>query len=292
MTDLDYEVINIPDFTDDVHDDVELMLNCTGPEILELIASDPKHYLDVVTSYNKTRDGREIYLPDLFNLIITRNPNEYRIKFKVYDNGNWYEVGYSGGNFTEEEVLDAFSKKVNYAINRSADSHRSAILDTLQPGSKKYTEPETIATETSSPFMSTEASSFVTSSVTDMRPQGDQTKLSKIDRFMGRSAPAPVPVSVHVPAPVPAAAPVQTPVPITAPAAAPAVPTQAAIPVSSVLSELDILRTLCPEERKSEYNNLINVLRSKDLFYQSLVNLLPRMSAGQRILISDFLLQN
>ena len=303
MTDISYEikpvdaetaVIDIPDDmnTDEVHDDVELMLNCTGPEIMELIASDPKHYLDVVSRYTKTRDGRDIYLSDLFNIIITRNADEYRIKFKLQDNGNWYEVGYTGGVFTEDEVHRAFVKKVQYAIDRPVDSHRSAILDTLQPGTKKDVKVKVNVQVQDQDQEQVKAPSQQETGGIVMKSQGDQTKLSKIDRFMCRTVPsseAKQPVSSYS-APV---ASVQSPAPVAPAAPAPVAPKITPKPSASasttVLSELDILRTLCPEERVESYNRLVNLLRSDDMFYQSLVNLLPRLSSGQRVMVLDFL---
>jgi hypothetical protein len=269
-----------------VHDDVELMLNCSGPEILELIASDPKYYFNIVTNYKKTRDGRDIYLPDLFNILITRNNSEYRIKFKTCDNGNWYEVGYSGGEFTEEEVHIAFAKKVQYAINRSADSHRSAILDTLLPGGSKSVPL---------PLPVPEAAVATEPSAVAMKSQGDQTKLSKIDRYMSRSEPvsgaaACAASAVQLPLPAATIKP-EVQIKYEKRPSAPASPAPAPA-MSSVSSELDILRTVCPDERKADYERLVKLLRSSDVFYQTLVNLLPRLSGGQRILVTDFLLQN
>ncbi len=284
-------------FTDEDHDDVELMLNCTGPEILELIASDPKRYLNIVSTYNKTRDGREIYLSDLFNIIITRNDNEYRIKFKTHDNGNWYEVGYSGGSYDEDDVHEAFSKKVQYAINRPVDSHRAAIMDTLQP-SGSVQRQQAPAEPQESFFETSSASASVTSGF--MKPQGDQTKLTKIDRFMNRTSCVP---SVAPVSPVATVAPVAPAVPVVvaSTSSAPVVPVAPVASASSgplapvaqrpsVLSELDILRTLCPDERLAEYERLVSVIRSDDGFYQSLVELLPRLSGGQRLLLTNFLL--
>jgi hypothetical protein len=296
-TDLSYVLTEDNVFTDEIHEEVDLILNCSGPDIMELVATDPGYYLDIISRYNKTRDGRDIYLPDLCNIIITKNSSEYRIKFKLTDNGSWYEVGFTGQldkDFSEKDVHEAFTRKVNYALNRPADSHRAMLLDTLQPGTKKGAEvvPEPVQSQAPVETMST----LSESTPAPMRSQGDQTKLSKIDRFMGRTTAAAstleestAPVvnmqteSVSAPPPPP---PKEKQVRFDIPAVKPPVTksTQA-----SALSELDILRSLCPEERKAAYDNLVNLLRSNDLFYLSLIDLLPRLTSGQRCLVISFL---
>ncbi len=52
----------------------------------------------------------------------------------------------------------------------------------------------------------------------------------------------------------------------------------------------DVLKTLCPEERKCDFEGLVNILLTEDVFYKSLVDILPQLSNGQRILLSQFLL--
>jgi hypothetical protein len=286
-------------FADEDHDDVELMLECTGTDILELIASDPKRYLNIVNNYNKTRDGRDIYLSDLFNIIITRNDNEYRIKFKTNDNGNWYEVGYSGGTYDEDDVHEAFSKKVQYAISRPVNSHRAAIMDTLQPSGAPVEQESFFDTTSAAPPSTVSTSGF-------MKPQGDQTKLTKIDRFMNRSSNS-TPLTPSNLTPLTPSIPQKTVAfsndivfsgeatsspqrSNTSPSVKTSMQTPKETHRSSALSELDILRTFCPDDRLSEYERLVSVLRSDDGFYQSLVDILPRLAGGQRILLANFLL--
>jgi hypothetical protein len=140
-----------------------------------------------------------------------------------------------------------------------------------------------------------------------MKSQGDQTKLSKIDRFMCRTVPQEQqPVKATSPQAPVVPSPNQAPV-VPSPNQAPSAPAPAQAPslvtvaqqvatnpatkpsTTSVLSELDILRTLCPEERAEAYNRLVNLLRSDDMFYQTLINLLPRLSSGQKVIVLDFL---
>jgi hypothetical protein len=137
----------------------------------------------------------------------------------------------------------------------------------------------------------------VTTSNYQVKCQGDQTKLSKIDRFMGRSAAA-----VNVVAPLPEA----TPKIGSADKIQPTVDfiineKQVKFDLEdksllkerksppSALSQLDILKTLCPTDRKECYETLVNLLRSNDPFYQSLIELLPSLTSGQRCMIINFL---
>jgi hypothetical protein len=144
----------------DIHDEVECMLEGDNADILELIATDPKYYLDLVQNYTHMRDGREIYLPDLFNILIRRTDDKLTIKFKMSDNTQWYEIGFHGGEFNDDTVYDAFAEKVIDLVRHPALTKRQMIEESLKPGVKE-----------APPVVS----------------QGNQYKLNKIDRFLGRT---------------------------------------------------------------------------------------------------------
>lgn len=106
--------------TDEIHQEVEDMLEGSQAEILELIATDPEYYLNIVENYKTTRSGREIYLQDLFNILVRRDGQGKRqIKFKISDNARWVEVGYNGEGFTDEDVYELFQEKVSQELKRS-----------------------------------------------------------------------------------------------------------------------------------------------------------------------------
>ena len=286
---ISYEIIDLN--TDQVHDDVELILNSSGPEIIELIASDPKYYLNIVFNYNKTRDGREVYLQDLCNVLIIKNPLEYRIKFKLTDNSNWYEVGYSGGSFTEEEVHEAFIKKVEYALSRPSNEYRKMILDTLQPSDSSSPADDNV----------------------NIAP-GSVLAYSKMDRFMKRapeqktfpilpeatdsgsgsgsgsgSSSEVIPSSLRVPAvPVPVPIKAQESVNVNANVNVPTVSADSS-KRSPVLTEFDVLKMVCPEDLKEDFTRLVKLLNISDVFTETLISTLPKLSGGQRILVIDFL---
>jgi hypothetical protein len=331
---------------DSVHDDVELILESSGPDIIELIASDPSYYLNIVANYNKTRDGRDIYLQDLCNMLITKSSGEYRIKFKLSDNGQWYEVGYCGSTFTEDEVHEAFCKKVKYALSRPVNAHRNMINNSLL--------------DNGSPSSSTED---------EASPPGSVMSYSKIDKFMNRipnihkPTVADVPVDPEISLGMP-------PAPTTLPpphyclrrtqqshflihddsVPTPSLPQQAsdidhrhqelndafqdlikqrAMPLPptghapaeqqrDILEEttlpttsnsnsnfnfnfnsnsnssnfnltLELLTVICPVERKESFLKLVELLTSQDTFIQGLIELLPKLNAGQRMLVISFL---
>src|SRR3989344_6368557 len=58
---------------DDVHEQVLDLLHAPPLDALELISSDPEYYLNIVNTYSKTEDGKDIYLPDLLNLLARRD---------------------------------------------------------------------------------------------------------------------------------------------------------------------------------------------------------------------------
>jgi hypothetical protein len=280
--DISYDIIDLN--TDQVHDDVELILNSSGPDIIELIASEPKYYLNIVLNYNKTRDGREVYLQDLCNVLIIKNPLEYRIKFKLTDNSNWYEVGYCGDSFTEEEVHEAFIKKVEYALSRPSNEYRKMILDTLQPSDSSSPADDNV----------------------NIAP-GSVLAYSKMDRFMKRapeqktfpilpdvadvttdsSLRVPIPVSVSVPVPGPIKAQDAVSLPLPLPLNTPA--SSDISKRSHVLTELDVLKMVCPGDLKEEFTRLVKLLNISDVFTETLISTLPKLSGGQRILVIDFL---
>jgi hypothetical protein len=353
--------------SDVVHDEVELLLNCDGKEIMELIASDPKYYLDIVSRYIKTRSGEEICLPYLFNITIVKSSSEFRIKFKFSDNGSWNEVGFSGGQFEEEEVYKAFTKKVNYLIDKPLDYHRSIIDDTLNcdmfaPRVQVVENNESIETIESNETNETKIAETTQNSeqrITQIVSQGDQTKLTKIDRFLKRPCSQPshstsnITYKIEKDAPISA---LNSPLLLASTGDVDVVNSPMVSPGQScnicwnvisqckcisdpsnqpdrtttdnaeeededgedeyeedeedesyedsydedsqtennnaILLELDALTTLCPSKLALKYKKVISLLKSNDLFYTTIIDTLPRLTAGQRALMSDFLFFN
>lgn len=315
--------------TDEVHDEVELLLEGTNPEIIELISTDPKRYIDIVENYKKMRDGRDIYLSDLFNILVRREHGQLRIKFKMSDNTQWYEVGYDGDIFTDDDVYKAFTKKVEELRKNPPPARHAQLQDTMK-------------TEMATPKAPVS--------------QGNQNKLTKIDRFLGRVDPTDTAVAPVVGAvaevqavesvesvgsvgpygpgglgqPVAASSadvsPVQTRIPAVnanqAPVAQAGSITQAeqnamldsavqaytkqlservrliappsASSASSASSDdlyqsLQALAPLCPESMREAYTSLIDVVTSKDPFISGLVTLFPRASDAQQSFLLSFL---
>jgi hypothetical protein len=254
---------------------------------MELVATDPEHYLDIVQNYTHMRDGRKIYLPDLFNIIVNRMGGRLSIKFKMSDNTQWHEIGFNGGNFDDQAVYKAFSEKVTTLIRNPTISRRDFLSDTMRPEVK---------------------------AAPAMVNQGNQYALNKIDRFLGRTVhaigepsevntsqqqkPAPVDVIVNTPQQ-------QKPAPVDK-------------VTSHVLSDpmLDVViqsykgqlrarldgtsaseesvtglprPTDCPTDKQADYVKLLSLINSQSQFVKDLVESLPRSTAGQRLLVTDFL---
>ena len=298
---ISFDIIDLN--TDQVHDDVDLILNSSGPDIIELIASEPKYYLNIVSHYNKTRDGRDIYLQDLCNVLIIKNPLEYRIKFKITDNSNWYEVGYCGDSFTEEEVHEAFIKKVEYALSRPSNEYRKMIIDTLQPSDssspvddnvniapgsvlayskmdrfmKRAPEQKTFPTDSSS----TEVipSSTAPPAIISVPIKGQDSVNANVNANVNSNANVNANANANVNVNVNAPSSTATPTPVSADRNK----------RSPVLTEFDVLKMVCPEDLKDDFTRLVKMLNISDVFTETLISTLPKLSAGQRILVIDFL---
>jgi hypothetical protein len=315
--------------SEEIHDEIECMLSGTNQEILELIATDPKYYFDLVEHYTHMRDGCEIYLPDLFNLLIKRSNGRLTVKFKMSDNTQWYEIGYSGGDFNDDNVYKSFTEKIDSLVKNPAPvSHRELLNDTMKPDVKE------------APVMVN---------------QGNQNKLTKIDRFLGRTqhaqegpsyvenvAAPPVETETQVPLqdPAPTSPIGQGPItigghtvvpPVQREPSSPAdvggvdvmldtvielytqqlskrlqdkigsgsrsvpVPVPVPVPVSVPASssglgkQLQGLRSLCPGSKKSEFNQLVSLLTNSSPFVSGVVETLSKASPGQQVLLLNFL---
>lgn len=301
----------------DTHDEVECLLegsdNGSNALCMELIATDPKYYLDLVQHYTHTRDGREIYLPDLLNILIRRVNGRLTIKFKMSDNTQWYEVGYTGGDFDDDAVYAKFAEKVNEIIRNPPPSKRSQIEDTLRPGVKDTSPPPMIN-------------------------QGNQYKISKIDRFLGRTGPtaAPPNVAAQFTPETLSEQPTETssvrPEPESQPQPQPqpertkedervgrsvqfadelhevhgssdqvdqvlrsyyrdALSKKLAAEPNeqSLLSRMRRLRSECPNYQVTEFNRLVSLLSDETPFVSGLVACLDGATASQRVLILDYL---
>jgi hypothetical protein len=112
------------------HEDVQLLLDCETLEALELVAEDPKYYLNLIMNYKKTASGEEIYLPFLLNIKTQQENGVLIIKFKLSPTSRWYEVGYSTGN--EEQTYAAFSKKVYELIKFPPPERGHLISEALE----------------------------------------------------------------------------------------------------------------------------------------------------------------
>lgn len=121
---------NDPMDTDEIHDEVETFLSGDGPEIMELFATDPEYYLNIVQNYKRDREGNPVYLSDLCNIIVNRMGGRLHIKFKLTRDSQWYEVGFMDGNFNDEETYAAFSEKVAFALRSPLNPIRGLIEET------------------------------------------------------------------------------------------------------------------------------------------------------------------
>jgi hypothetical protein len=296
-------------------------------ERMELIASDPKMYLDIIQNYKKMPDDKEVYLPDLFNILVNREGDgRLKVKFKMSDDTQWYDVGYEGGSFTDQDVYKLFTDKVTNIIKHPPPDRRAMLENTLLPGGRP---------------------------APPMRSQGNQSKLTKIDRFLGRTSHAyeetdpdsfNTSYSISTPACVPAAAanslaPAKLPLtapespeklPLTAPESPAKLPLTAPespekLPLAPKLSALADdsflssvidsykaqlkerlrdkslnnidptlleLAQLCPDSCKNEFTSLASLISNNGQFVSKALDVMPQLSPGKQHLLLDFLLRH
>ena len=170
----------VADLTDEQHDDVEnILANCDDREmIFELLATDPVYYLSLIQNYKQTRDGTPIYLTDLLNIKITRNKGRFAVKFKFNDNDRWEEVGYMNGNYSDQDVYDAFQQKVKYLISHPSarSSQRQHMKFELEPSTSTNDKPKEMVANNQVPHK--KKAPYVP------LPQKNQYRTTKIDRFL------------------------------------------------------------------------------------------------------------
>ncbi len=291
--------------SDEVHNEVADMLTGTGPQIIELISLDPKRYLDIVQRYSKMKDGREIYLPHLFNILVRRENGNLRIKFKLTDNSQWHEVGYEGDMFTDEDVYKAFREKVIYALKRPHGAHREYLIDMLKddPKPKVTTSSEQHDSVESDLTVGKESKTKPTQSY--IVSQGDQEKITNIDRFMGRvptvtflpeclggipapavTTTAPTLVPMTKPASEPMAVPVPTPTPTPMPMAVSGPTSPDAITHDELYDELE---RSCQTVRQLEAVLRLRKIVFGGVFQRHVVDMLPKVTKGERCLLIDLL---
>jgi hypothetical protein len=120
-----------------VHEEVfNMLLNYNDMEtVYELIASDPKYYFELIKNYTKTKEGYDIYLPDLFNILIKKENGNLIVKFKFYDNDAWTSVGYDNENYNDS-VYEAFTDQVHFLLKNPA-KRRNFTQSLMENGSEE-----------------------------------------------------------------------------------------------------------------------------------------------------------
>jgi hypothetical protein len=119
------------------HEEVfNMLLNYNDMEtVYELIASDPKYYFELIKYYTKTKEGYDIYLPDLFNILIKKENGNLIVKFKFYDNDAWTSVGYDNENYNDS-VYEAFTNQVHFLLKNPA-KRRNFTQSLMENGSEE-----------------------------------------------------------------------------------------------------------------------------------------------------------
>jgi hypothetical protein len=92
--------------SDDDIDDITLLKSCSREDLFNLILTEPKYYLDIIKD-NKLEHELSIFVD-----------NDYNIKFKIFPDDRWTEVGFFS-NGSIPEIIDEFKVQVNYWLHKS-----------------------------------------------------------------------------------------------------------------------------------------------------------------------------
>lgn len=105
--------------------DIQLITLCDRFELFELIKTNPKYYLSLIKKHK---------LEDQLMIKINNDPSNYTIKFKIYPNDRWIEVGYfNDSSVNENDVFTDFVKQIDFSLastdNTNSRAHLSGELD-------------------------------------------------------------------------------------------------------------------------------------------------------------------
>lgn len=110
-------------------DDIELIKTISREDLFYLIKSDPLYYLELIKK-NKLED--QLYIKVSRN----DNGNTLYIKFKLYPNDRWTEIG-SISDMSDDEVIKEFIFHVDLLLNRprngknNIDDNRKHVMEEL-----------------------------------------------------------------------------------------------------------------------------------------------------------------
>lgn len=118
-------------------DDVEILKICSRQDLFEMLRTDPEYYLKLIKDNN---------LGDELMIKVSRSSDGggLRIKFRIYPEDRWTEVGYFG-DCSDSEVLDDFSTQITALMSRSrkeVSSSRTGHLDSQLDANNDITSPD------------------------------------------------------------------------------------------------------------------------------------------------------
>ena len=92
------------------HNDVEELFKYDQNrfDLFRIIAHDPKYYFKLISNYSVTREGDDIYLPDLLNIMSRKENRSLIIKFRINDNSSMIAVGYDSAPLDDEATYTEF----------------------------------------------------------------------------------------------------------------------------------------------------------------------------------------
>lgn len=104
--------------------DIDLLTSCTREDLFNLIREDPEYYLTLI---------KDNGLENQLNILVRRsdNGNGLHIKFKIYSDDRWTEVGY-WDDCSDQEVYQDFADQVKILLTQSRSGRKAAKYSHLE----------------------------------------------------------------------------------------------------------------------------------------------------------------
>jgi hypothetical protein len=113
-------------------EEIELMKLCDSAELYQLVTTDPEYYINIIEKH------KESELSNKFNLLPSRQNNQLMIKFKIYPEDRWTEVGYFAEKGKDQEVYEELVTRIGIELDRPRPKKKKGDLDSITSGARNH----------------------------------------------------------------------------------------------------------------------------------------------------------
>ena len=98
-------------------DDLDLVKTCSREDLFRLIRENPEHYLKVIVDNQLTHQ---------LNILVNRvdNGQGLNIKFKLFPDDRWTEVGYWGDE-SDEDIYEEFKRQIDIILSKNISGRKN-----------------------------------------------------------------------------------------------------------------------------------------------------------------------